>query len=812
MENLFQLQGEILMKGVEDVKAQLAEISKDVSTVAVNMEAGEEQTAGFTKSLKSIAGVGATVVLLKKVVSVGKELISTYSAASKQQTTLNAVLKATGNQVGMNLKQLQDYAGELQNITGISDEAIQGAEQILIATQALDKEGLLRATEDSADLSIALGTDMVSAARTLSIALQDPAEGLTRLRRSGIAFTDAEIDQIKAMQDAGDMAGAQAAILDKLESKYKGIAKAVGDTPVGTLDKISQTWGDIKENLGESILSAIQPALNALLNTLMRVREMTKGYTAGANSAYNAFLGDAQWGRKALFEFGGVSLTEERLGAEGGEFLGYKRMSDDELFEMLMGFSSDDILSAIHQVTSKKNDLLKDFDNDVGAIESRLETMKKAYTVALEIENTIASNREAASVPEVSPEQTLLGQISALVGTDTEDPIAELENKINTAKEILLQISDMFDPDNIEPEAKANIDRLKASLEQWESELDALLHEGEYEPTDYLAEYNKQVGELSLQLLALDEQIEAARSQGNTGALGYLEQVKEKLTETFVTLVNGGEAVEDVLDDRKWHEKLRDIQNVLGSFASETTKLFSGITEAITQPWEQAVTRIEKDLKKLSDETKTEQDDIKRAYEAGAISYEDYIDRIQASQKKAKDKEDELKREKNEAARKAFEANKANSLAQAVINAAQSVTAIWAQYGAQPIVAAALTAISAAATGIEIGTIASQEYVPALAKGGITTGETIARIGDNPSHNEAVIPLPQGLQEFIGNVGEARETGKKLDRLIELTEKQIDVSEKGRVIQLDGKRVSKALAPDMDAALGEQYRKAKRGL
>ena len=787
MENLFQLQGEILMKGVEDVKAQLAEISKDVSTVAVNMEAGEEQTAGFTKSLKSIAGIGATLVVLKKVVSVGKELISTYSAASKQQTTLNAVLKATGNQVGMNLKQLQDYAGELQNITGISDEAIQGAEQILIATQALDKEGLLRATEDSADLSIALGTDMVSAARTLSIALQDPAEGLTRLRRSGIAFTDAEIDQIKAMQDAGDMASAQAAILDKLESKYKGIAKAVGDTPVGTLDKISQTWGDIKENLGQGILDTIAPALNLLLDTLNKIKDWS-----------NKVVNDKGYDDALDIVFGRLAFTD------------YQR-SDKEILSSLMGFSSSDLERALSEAVNV-------FENGGNGVhpwfleQGSEETRRRILVLVDAIKAVKAAEQEAIEAGQPTAEESLLGRISALVGTDTEDPIANLENKINTGKEILLQISDMFDPDNIEPEAKANIDRLKASLEQWESELDALLHEGEYEPTDYLAEYNKQVGELSLQLLALDEQIEAARSQGNTGALGYLEQVKEKLTETFVTLVNGGEAVEDVLDDRKWHEKLRDIQNVLGSFASETTKLFSGITEAITQPWEQAVTRIEEDLKKLSDETKTEQDDIKRAYEAGAISYEDYIDRIQASQKKAKDKEDELKREKNEAARKAFEANKANSLAQAVINAAQSVTAIWAQYGAQPIVAAALTAISAAATGIEIGTIASQEYVPALAKGGITTGETIARIGDNPSHNEAVIPLPQGLQEFIGNVGEARETGKKLDRLIELTEKQIDVSEKGRVIQLDGKRVSKALAPDMDAALGEQYRKAKRGL
>ena len=789
MDNLFQLQGEILMKGVDEVKSQLKEISADVKTTASTMQEGTGESENYSKGLSTIASAavaGAVVIALKKVISTAKELISTYKTASKQQTTLTAVIKATGNQIGAYKGELEDYASELQDLTGISDETIKAAEQVLAATQALDKDGLKRATADAADLGYALGTDAASAARTLAIALQDPAEGLTRLKRAGMAFTDAEIEQIKAMQDAGDMAGAQAAVLDKIESKYKGIAQAVGDTPVGTLDKLHETWGDIKENLGQSILESIEPALNLLLSTLKQIREWTTKATSG----------DAT---RLVF----------------GEPLGGDSFSDEHILETLRNYNVSELEKAL-------NDAAEIYVNGYqGAIYTSYKFLEQGSAetsrrMAL-IKQVIAELKQeaedaAAAIRNAEPgaEETILGQIGALIGDD--EDVAELRGKIAQGNSLLMLIPDMYDPDNIDEETQAMIDKLEAQIEAWEQELEDILNDGKFIPKDYLADYNKQVGELSLQLLAIDEQIEEARKQGNTGALGYLEKVKEELTETFTALVNGEQTVEEILDDPKWYEKLAEIQGMLSSFASETQRLFNSIAKAITQPFDEAATAIEKDLRELQKDAKAEQDDIKRRYDAGVISYEEYLDKTAEAKKAAREREDELNRQKEEANRKAFEANKANSLAQAVINAAQSITSIWAQYGAAPYVAAALTAISAAATGIEIGTIAKQEYVPALARGGITTGETIARIGDNPSGNEAVIPLPQGLQEFVSNVGDAKETGKKLDRLIELTEKQIDVSERGRVIELDGKKVSRALAPDMDRALGEQYRQTKRGL
>lgn len=71
------------------------------------------------------------------------------------------------------------------------------------------------------------------------------------------------------------------------------------------------------------------------------------------------------------------------------------------------------------------------------------------------------------------------------------------------------------------------------------------------------------------------------------------------------------------------------------------------------------------------------------------------------------------------------------AITQAVVNAALGITQIWANYGAYPIVAAALTAIEAVATGIQIAAISNQE-IPQGRKGLVVQG---------PSHEQGGIDM-----------------------------------------------------------------------
>jgi TP901 family phage tail tape measure protein len=80
---------------------------------------------------------------------------------------------------------------------------------------------------------------------------------------------------------------------------------------------------------------------------------------------------------------------------------------------------------------------------------------------------------------------------------------------------------------------------------------------------------------------------------------------------------------------------------------------------------------------------------------------------------------------------KQFKRQQSMAYTNAIMNAAQGITAIWAQWGAMPIVAGILTGIAAIATGIQIATIASQK--PPTARKGLVI--------DGPSHEQGGINM-----------------------------------------------------------------------
>lgn len=97
--------------------------------------------------------------------------------------------------------------------------------------------------------------------------------------------------------------------------------------------------------------------------------------------------------------------------------------------------------------------------------------------------------------------------------------------------------------------------------------------------------------------------------------------------------------------------------------------------------------------------------------------------------------------------RKAAVAEKGAAIFQALINGALAITGIWAQFGAYPPVAAALTAVAATANLIQVGLISSKP-VPQFAKGGRPRPGMPAIVGEEgpelfvPDGSGTIIPNP----------------------------------------------------------------------
>lgn len=303
--------------------ADVSDLKKQVSDITVDMK-GLEKQIGKTGKATTFSAVSQGLQMVEKygkqVIAVMKDLINTFAEASRESTTWDVMMEHSKFSQE-EIDSLKAYSSELQNYTGISDEAISNTERLLLSATDLTKDGLIRATNACADLSKAMGTDITGSAQTLAIALASPAEGLTRLRRSGILFTDEEEALIRKLEESGDVLKAQEIMLSKIEERYGGIAKAIGDTPIGTLDKIKETWGDIKENLGESILNSIAPALNLLLNTLNAIKQWQMEQQEKKGSAYGGTNGQEiyNWAKGNLAvadpttQWSPFGLLDERL-------------------------------------------------------------------------------------------------------------------------------------------------------------------------------------------------------------------------------------------------------------------------------------------------------------------------------------------------------------------------------------------------------------------------------------------------------------------------------------------------------------------
>lgn len=251
----------------------LVEIAGD-ATSAVNAikkteSASKDAGGAADKTGVSFAGVAkavATGYAVSKIVDFGKETVKAAEDSAVAHERLVAVFKAGGDASGKAAADAEKYAGVLSKQTGIDDEVVMGAQAILatfhsLTTPTANQADLFnRATAAAADLAAAGFGDLNSNAVQLGKALQDPTKGMAALARSGVTFTDAQKEQIKALQQSGDLLGAQKVVMGAVEDQVKGTAAATATSSA----KMQTEY----ENLKEAIGTALLPAINSIVPVL----------------------------------------------------------------------------------------------------------------------------------------------------------------------------------------------------------------------------------------------------------------------------------------------------------------------------------------------------------------------------------------------------------------------------------------------------------------------------------------------------------------------------------------------------------------
>lgn len=293
---------DIATLGVVVKTSGVREAERDLSSLTKEGARAEGQAdkigAAWGKRL-GVAVLAGTAVLAAGVAKVVQNTI----AAEKVQAQLAARIRSTGGAAGLAVADLNKMADALQAATTFDDEAIGGAQAVLLTFTKIGKDVFPTATEAVLNLSTAFGTDLNSAALQVGKALNDPIKGITALARAGVQFTDDQKALIASLVETGQQAEAQRIILAELETQIGGSARAARDTLGGALQALSNAFDNALEgDSGSDGARGLTQAVNDLTDTL-NSEETRKGFAA----VVQGLVDITSFGAQTIAMLGGVA-------------------------------------------------------------------------------------------------------------------------------------------------------------------------------------------------------------------------------------------------------------------------------------------------------------------------------------------------------------------------------------------------------------------------------------------------------------------------------------------------------------------------
>lgn len=235
-----------------DIIADATKALRAMGLVESKASGTGSKLSGLGKGL--VGAIGTTAIL-----AFGKASVAAAEESAVSTARLENVFRQMGDTTGTAAKAAEDYAGVLSRKIGVDDDSIMAAQAQLATFGAVSNAtartaGVFdRATTAAADLAAAGFGTLDTNAVQLGKALQDPTKGLTALAKSGVTFTDQQKAQIAAMQQSGDVLGAQNVVLKAVEGQVGGTAAA---TATGSA-KMQVAYGELQETIGTKLLPVV---------------------------------------------------------------------------------------------------------------------------------------------------------------------------------------------------------------------------------------------------------------------------------------------------------------------------------------------------------------------------------------------------------------------------------------------------------------------------------------------------------------------------------------------------------------------------
>lgn len=240
-----------------------------------SITAYENQQAALD-DLKTRA-IAAGVAIGTALVAGMKQSITLAAEAEQSHLRLAAVLRGTGHAAGLTKADLDEMAEGMKEKLGIDDDALRDSMAVLLTFRNVSRDSFGEALEVSADLAAVMQTDLKSAVLQLGKALENPDEGLTALKRSGVSFSETQKDMIKDMVETGKQAEAITLILKTMkEQGLDGVAESMNQGITKATRDAGMAWDDLLKTIGgtEAVKGTVDAVLGSWTQYLSDMRQV----------------------------------------------------------------------------------------------------------------------------------------------------------------------------------------------------------------------------------------------------------------------------------------------------------------------------------------------------------------------------------------------------------------------------------------------------------------------------------------------------------------------------------------------------------
>jgi hypothetical protein len=249
----FKLSIERAQDGVKDLKR---EVDKSNGAVDDLKNGFDKLKGGLGKVVDSVFSLKGALAAAASFIAFDKIIDAAIEADSAVQSVANS-LRLSGEYSAEALAEVQTFAGQLQDMTGIGDDTT--LSMISLAQSfGLNKDQAKDVVKVAADLSAATGQDLTTAVNNLSAAYNGQVGKLGKLNPALKELTE---QQLKA-----------GVALEILGAQFEGSAASKLQTFGGALDAAKGRFGDLIEEIG--FLVTRNPAI---IEAIRRLEGVIKG-------------------------------------------------------------------------------------------------------------------------------------------------------------------------------------------------------------------------------------------------------------------------------------------------------------------------------------------------------------------------------------------------------------------------------------------------------------------------------------------------------------------------------------------------------